>query len=158
MKTYAPKRADIQHDWYIVDANGLNLGRLASDIARVIRGKHKAMYAPNADVGDYVIVINAEKIAVTGNKMEDKIYYRHSGYPGGLRETNMSKVLAKHPTRVLESAVRGMLPKNALGEQMMSKLKLYAGSEHPHTAQQPRNLAEAFGAGAVAVSYGGNEE
>lgn len=158
MKTYAPKAAEIQHDWYIVDATGLNLGRLASDIARVLRGKHKPTYAPNADVGDYVIVINAGKFAVTGNKMEDKTYYRHSGYPGGLREQSMKQVLERHPTRVLESAVRGMIPHNALGEAMMHKLKLYPGTEHPHTAQQPKNLVEAFGKGPVAVSYARSEE
>lgn len=158
MKTYAPKSAEIQHDWYIVDATGLNLGRLASDIARVLRGKHKPTYAPNADVGDYVIVINAGKFAVTGNKMEDKIYYRHSGYPGGLREQSMKQVLERHPTRVLESAVRGMIPHNALGEAMMHKLKLYPGTAHPHEAQQPKNLAAAFGEGPVAVTYTRSEE
>jgi large subunit ribosomal protein L13 len=147
MKTYVPKQGDIQRRWYIVDATGMTLGRLASDIARVLRGKHKPTYTPNTDTGDYVVVINAEKIAVTGTKLTDKMYYRHSGYPGGLREASLQSVLERHPARVLEDAVRGMLPHNKLGEEMYRKLKVYAGTEHPHAAQQPRNLAEAFPGG-----------
>lgn len=147
MKTYVPKQGDIQRRWYVVDATGQNLGRLASDIARVLRGKHKPTYTPNADTGDFVVVINAEKIAVTGTKMADKVYYRHSGYPGGLRQANLETVLKKFPTRALEDAVRGMLPHNKLGEEMFRKLKVYAGANHPHEAQQPRDLGEAFPGG-----------
>src|SRR5947209_9015294 len=140
MKTYVPKQGDVQRHWYIVDADGKNLGRLASDIARVLRGKHKPTYTPNQDVGDFVVVVNAEKITTTGTKLTDKMYRRHSGYPGGLREANLETVLARQPERVLEEAVRGMLPHNRLGEQMLGKLKVYAGRNHPHAAQQPREL------------------
>jgi large subunit ribosomal protein L13 len=145
MKTYVPKQGDVQAQWYIIDAAGQNLGRLASDIATVLRGKHKASYTPNDDVGDHVIVVNAGKVAYTGKKREDKMYYRHSGYPGGLTEQTMGKVLETHPERVLEKAVRGMLPHNRLGEAMYRKLKVYAGDDHRHEAQHPRQLGEAFG-------------
>jgi large subunit ribosomal protein L13 len=123
-----------------VDASGQTLGRLASEIARIVRGKHKPIYSPSADVGDYVIVINAEKVHVTGSKLEQKIYYRHSGYPGGLKEIPLRRMLEEHPTRVIEHAVRGMLPKNRLGRKMIKKLKVYAGTDHPHQAQQPEPL------------------
>lgn len=145
MKTYVPKQGDVQAQWYIIDAAGQNLGRLASDIATVLRGKHKASYTPNNDVGDHVIVVNAGKIAYTGNKREDKMYYRHSGYPGGLTVQTMDDVLETHPERVLEKAVRGMLPHNRLGEAMYRKLKVYAGDDHRHVAQHPKQLGEAFG-------------
>lgn len=147
MKTYVPKKGEVEHNWYVVDATGQRLGRLASDIARVLRGKHKPAYTPNADVGDFVIVINAGRIAVTGNKPTQKMYYRHSGYPGGLRQMNLETMLRQHPERVLEQAVRGMLPHNSLGEDMYRKLKVYAGPNHPHEAQQPRQLGEAFAGG-----------
>jgi large subunit ribosomal protein L13 len=123
-----------------VDASGRTLGRLATQIARIVRGKHKPIYSPSVDVGDYVIVINADKIHVTGQKLDQKIYYRHSGYPGGLTEVPLRRMLETHPTRVVEHAVRGMLPKNRLGRKMIKKLKVYAGSEHPHEAQQPEPL------------------
>jgi large subunit ribosomal protein L13 len=158
MKTYVPKQGDVQRHWYIVDADGKNLGRLASDIARVLRGKHKPTYTPNQDVGDFVVVVNAEKISTTGTKLTDKMYRRHSGYPGGLREANLETVLARSPERVLEEAVRGMLPHNRLGEQMMGKLKVYAGGKHPHAAQQPRDLGEAFPGGQpTGVEYARSE-
>jgi large subunit ribosomal protein L13 len=144
MKTYVPKEGDIVRQWYVVDAAGQNLGRLASDIARVLRGKHKPMYTPNADVGDFVVVINAERVATTGTKLTDKMYYRHSGYPGGLTKMSLEDMLARHPERVIEEAVRGMLPHNSLGADMLAKLKVYAGSKHPHAAQQPRALGDAF--------------
>jgi large subunit ribosomal protein L13 len=136
-KTYVVKEADIQRKWILVDASGQNLGRLASRIAQVLRGKHKPTYSPHLDGGDYVVVINAEKIAVTGRKLDQKTYYRHTGYPGGIRETNLRGLLARHPTHALKFAVRGMLPKNRLGRKMIKKLKIYAGPEHPHEAQQP---------------------
>jgi large subunit ribosomal protein L13 len=123
-----------------VDASGQTLGRLASEVARIVRGKHKPIYSPSVDVGDYVIVVNAEKIHVTGRKLDQKIYYRHSGYPGGLKEVTLRRMLETHPTRVIEHAVRGMLPKNRLGRKMIKKLKVYAGSDHPHQAQQPESL------------------
>ncbi|HLJ69404.1 MAG TPA: 50S ribosomal protein L13 [Chloroflexota bacterium] len=147
MKTYVPKQGEIERSWYVVDASGKNLGRLASDIARVLRGKHKPTFTPNADVGDYVIVVNAGKVAFTGKKLTDKMYYRHSGYPGGLTEMTLQDMLAKHPERVLEKAVRGMIPHNHLGDDVYRKLKVYAGPDHPHEAQQPRDLGEAFGGG-----------
>lgn len=137
MKTYITKPADVERNWYVVDAEGETLGRLASKIATVLRGKHKPIYSPSVDCGDYVIVLNAEKIAVTGQRMEQKIYYRHSGYPGGVYSVSLREQLQKHPSRVLEAAVKGMLPKNALGRKMFKKLKVYRGSEHPHQAQQP---------------------
>lgn len=140
MKTYSVKRADIQQEWFVVDATGQNLGRLATKIATILHGKHKPVFSPGMDVGDFVIVINAGKVVVTGNKLEDKKYYRHSLYPGGLKETSLTKMLATHPTRVIEFAVRGMLPKNRLGRAMIKKLKVYAGDTHPHAAQKPTPL------------------
>ncbi len=139
-KTFAPTPQDIKREWWVVDAQGQTLGRLASRIAAILRGKHKPTYAPNTDMGDYVIVINCEKIHVTGNRLDQKIYYRHSGYPGGLKQIPLRDLLAKDPERVMRLAVRGMLPKNRLGRQMISKLKLYAGETHPHEAQQPQEL------------------
>ncbi|NPV66534.1 MAG: 50S ribosomal protein L13 [Anaerolineae bacterium] len=140
INTYVTKPAEIQRDWWVVDAKGLTLGRLASQIAVILKGKHKPQYAPNVDAGDYVIVINADRIHVTGKKLTDKMYYRHSMYPGGFKETTLRVMLQKHPERVIQLAVRGMLPKNALGRQMLSKLKVYAGETHPHQAQQPKKL------------------
>jgi len=139
-RTYVTNPEDVQRDWYVVDASGQTLGRLATQIARIVRGKHKPIYSPSVDVGDYVIVINADKIHVTGQKLDQKMYYRHSGYPGGLTEVPLRRMLETHPTRVIEHAVRGMLPKNRLGRKMIKKLKVYAGSEHPHEAQQPEAL------------------
>jgi large subunit ribosomal protein L13 len=140
VKTYTVGKDDIKREWYVVDAQGKTLGRLASEIARILRGKHKPIYAPHLDCGDYVIVVNAEKVRVTGKKLDQKFYYRHSGYPGGLKRINLRDQLQKHPTRVLEAAVRGMLPKNRLGRVMIKKLKVYAGGSHPHQAQQPEVL------------------
>lgn len=140
MKTYSPKASEIVRQWYVVDADGKTLGRLASQVASVLRGKHKPMFVPHMDTGDFVIIVNAEKVKVTGNKERAKLYYRHSGYPGGFRVTSFRELLAKHPTRPVELAVRRMLPKNALGEAMFRKLKVYAGPEHPHAAQQPQEL------------------
>lgn len=139
-RTYSPKKGDATREWYIVDAEGKTLGRLASVIAQTLRGKHRPTYAPHMDMGDFVIVVNADKVAVTGKKETQKFYYRHSNYPGGLRADMLRDVRAKHPERILESAVRGMLPRNTLGDQQMRKLKLYAGPNHPHAAQQPREL------------------
>jgi large subunit ribosomal protein L13 len=139
-KTYSAKPADIERNWYVVDAKDQTLGRLATRIATILKGKHKAIYAPHMDAGDFVIVINADKVHVTGRKMEQKMYYRHSGYPGGLTEISLRDQLVKHPTRVVERAVWGMLPKNALGRQMFRKLKVYAGPDHPHAAQKPKAL------------------
>lgn len=135
MKTYSPKAAEIERRWHVIDASGQTLGRLATQIAQLLRGKHKVYYAPHLDVGDYVVVINAEKVRVTGNKLEEKRYYRHSGYPGGLKSVTLGSQLRAHPTRVIEHAVRGMLPHNALGRAMYRKLKVYAGPTHPHAAQ-----------------------
>ena len=135
MKTYSTKPSDIKRDWHVIDAEGETLGRLASKIAQLLKGKHKPEYVPHLDTGDHVIVVNAEKIRVTGKKLVDKTYYRHSGYPGGLHETKLGKMLDTHPTRVIELAVRGMLPHNALGRQMFRKLNVYAGPDHPHVAQ-----------------------
>ncbi|HID63894.1 MAG TPA: 50S ribosomal protein L13 [Anaerolineae bacterium] len=140
MKTYTVKKGDIKRDWYVVDAQGKTLGRLASEIAKILRGKHKPIYVPYMDCGDYVIVVNAEKVRVTGRKLDQKFYYRHSGYPGGLKSISLRDQLQKHPARVLEAAVRGMLPKNRLGRAMIKKLKVYAGGSHPHQAQQPKVL------------------
>lgn len=140
MKTFSAKPHEVQHDWYVVDANDKVLGRLASEIARRLRGKHKAIFTPHVDTGDYIVVVNADKMRVTGNKNLDKIYYRHSGYPGGIYETNFGDMQAKHPGRALEKAVKGMLPKGPLGYAMIKKMKVYAGGEHPHTAQQPKAL------------------
>lgn len=139
-KTFVTKAGDVQREWWVVDAKGQNLGRLASQIAHILRGKHKPTFAPNLDVGDYIIVINAEQVAVTGNRVTEKLYRRHSGYVGGMTALRMKDVLAKHPERVIETAVKGMLPKNALGRQMFKKLKVYAGGTHPHEAQKPKVL------------------
>lgn len=138
MKTHSTKPSDINRGWYLVDAEGQTLGRLASEIAKVLRGKHKPIYAPHLDTGDYVIVINAEKVHVTGNKLDQKIYHRHSGYPGGLKSITLREQLKRHPSRVIRSAVRGMLPHNKLGRATIRKLKVYAGDAHPHQAQQPK--------------------
>ena len=140
MKTYVTKPDEVEREWFVVDAEGKTLGRLASEVARILRGKHKPNYSPSVDVGDYVIVINAGKIRVTGRKLDQKIYYRHSGYPGGLKQIRLRDLLARHPTRVIEHAVRGMLPKNRLGRRMFKKLKVYAGPDHPHHAQRPKPL------------------
>jgi len=137
MKTYFATDNNVEHKWYLVDASGKVLGRLASQIAKYLRGKHKPEFTPHADAGDYIVVINAEKVKVTGKKAQDKVYYDHSGYPGGLKETTFDKMMAKDPTRIIERAVKGMLPKNPLGRSMLGKLKVYTGSEHPHIAQQP---------------------
>jgi large subunit ribosomal protein L13 len=139
-KTYVTKKESVQREWFVVDASGQTLGRLATRVARVLRGKHKPIYSPAVDTGDYVIVVNAGKVHVTGRKLDQKIYYRHSGYPGGLKEITLRNLLQKHPTRVVEYAVQGMLPKNRLGRRMLKKLKVYAGPDHPHGAQQPRPL------------------
>lgn len=138
MRTYSTKAEDIQREWLVIDAAGLTLGRLASQIATVLRGKHKPIYSPSVDCGDFVIVINAEKIRVTGRKLDQKYYYRHSGYPSGLKAVSLRDQLDQHPDRVIRFAVRGMLPKNRLGRQMIKKLKIYATAEHPHAAQQPK--------------------
>ena len=140
MKTFIPKLKDITQDWHLVDAEGLILGRLASRIASILRGKEKPTYTDFLDCGDFVIVVNAEKVRLTGNKLSDKIYYRHSGYPGGLKQMTAAEVLEKHPDRLIRSAVKGMLPRNKLGRKMLLKLKVYAGGHHPHRAQQPRTL------------------
>lgn len=140
MRTYVVSQDQITRKWFVVDADGQTLGRLASTIAQILKGKHKPIYSPHLDVGDYVIVVNAERIAVTGRKMDQKIYYRHTGYPGGIRQNNLRDLLARHPTYALKYAVKGMLPKNRLGRKMIRKLKIYAGSEHPHQAQQPETL------------------
>ena len=139
-KTFYPKRQDIVREWYVVDAQGVNLGRLASRIAQLLIGKGKPEFTPGVDVGDFVVVINADKITVTGNKLEDKYYYRHSGYPGGLTQIKLRDQLVKFPERVVESAVRGMLPKNRHGRKLISKLKVYRDAEHPHEAQKPKVL------------------
>jgi large subunit ribosomal protein L13 len=140
MKTFTPKPQDIQRDWYVVDAQDKILGRLATSIATRLRGKHKPEFAPHADNGDFVVVVNADKIRVTGNKLVDKKYYRHSGYPGGIKETALKDVLDRHPERVITMAVKGMLPRNRLGRALLKKLKVYAGAEHPHAAQNPQSL------------------
>lgn len=139
-KTYTPKPGDLSHDWFVVDAADVPLGRLASNVAQLLRGKHKPTFAPHLDGGDYVVVINADKIAVTGRKEDAKIYYRHSGYPGGLRAASLRQLRATYPDRLVRNAVRGMLPKNRLGRQIIGKLKVYAGPEHPHAAQNPQPL------------------
>ena len=140
MRTFTPKPADVTRNWYVVDATDVVLGRLASQIAVLLRGKHKATFAPHVDGGDFVIVINADKIALTGAKLTDKMVYRHSGYPGGLSAIPIGDLLAKNPQRVIENAVKGMLPKNKLSAQQLTKLKVYAGAEHPHAAQQPQTF------------------
>ncbi len=139
-KTYYPTTDDIKRDWYVVDANGENLGRLATKIATVLIGKHKPNYTPGVDNGDFVIVVNAQRIIVTGNKMDEKMYHHHSGYPGGLRSMTLREVLGKHPERAIRKAVWGMVPHNRLGRKFMRKLKIYAGPNHPHEAQQPKSL------------------
>mgnify|MGYP005852626985 CR=1 FL=1 len=138
IRTYSPKPDDIQREWFVVDAKDQTLGRLATQVATLLRGKHKPIYAPHADVGDFVIVINADKIRVTGNKLDQKIYYRHSGYPGGIKSRTLRELLNRYPDRVIRLAVRGMLPKNRLGRATIKKLKIYAGDKHPHQAQQPK--------------------
>jgi large subunit ribosomal protein L13 len=140
MKTYSAKPGEITREWYLVDAEGKTLGRLATQIADTLRGKRKPQYTPHVDTGDFVIVVNAEKIQVTGNKLDQKRYYRHSGYPGGLRSRTLREQLERRPTEVLRGAVKGMLPKNRLARQQITKLKIYAGPEHPHEAQNPRPL------------------
>lgn len=140
MTTVSAKPAEVRREWFVVDATGKTLGRLASELARRLRGKHKPEYTPHVDTGDYVVVVNAAKIRVTGNKLTDKKYYRHSGYPGGIKEISLDKLLATHPERALESAVKGMLPKNPLGRAMFKKLRVYGGAEHGHQAQQPTPL------------------
>ncbi|MCS7286306.1 MAG: 50S ribosomal protein L13 [Anaerolineae bacterium] len=139
-RTYRAKPEEIKREWYLVDAAGKTLGRLASEIAKILRGKHKPIYTPHLDCGDYVVVINAAKIKVTGKKLTDKIYYRHSGYMGGLKEIPLWRMLEEHPERVIELAVKRMLPQNRLGRKMIKKLKVYAGENHPHQAQQPKKL------------------
>ena len=140
MKTYNVTKESIQREWVLVDAEGQTLGRLASRIAAILRGKHKPTFTPWLDCGDYVVVVNAGKVRVTGNRMDSKVYYRHSGYVGGLKSVTLRRQLEKHPERVLAAAVRGMLPNNRLGRKMYKKLKLYAGSDHPHAAQRPKKL------------------
>jgi large subunit ribosomal protein L13 len=140
MKTYSAKPQDVQRDWYVVDASDKVLGRLASAIAHRLRGKHKPIYTPHIDTGDFIVVTNVEKIRVTGNKLEGKLYHRHSGYPGGIRTTTLGKLQRRFPGRVLEHAVKGMLPKGPLGYAMLKKLKCYAGASHPHAPQQPKTL------------------
>lgn len=140
MRTFSPKPTDIQRAWHVVDADGLVLGRLATEVARVLRGKHKPIFAPHVDTGDFVVIVNASKVVMTSNKAEKKVVYRHSGYPGGLKEQRYSDLLDKNPEEAVRRAVRGMLPKNTLGRNMLKKLKVYSGPEHPHQAQQPQTL------------------
>lgn len=141
MKTYSAKAETVEHDWYVVDATDKTLGRLSAEIAVRLRGKHKPVYTPHVDTGDYIVVVNADKVKVTGNKRNDKMYYRHSGYPGGMKSMNFEKLIAHDPKRVIELAVKGMMPRNPLGRKMLGKLKVYAGPEHPHAAQQPQELS-----------------
>ena len=140
MKTISAKPAEVRRDWFVIDADGKTLGRIATEIARRLRGKHKAIYTPHVDTGDYIVVINAEKLRVSGNKMKDKIYYHHTGHIGGIKSISLEKQLDKAPESVIQTAVKGMLPKNPMGRAMFGKLKVYAGAEHPHTAQQPKVL------------------
>jgi large subunit ribosomal protein L13 len=139
-KTFTPKADDLVHEWYVADATDIPLGRLASEVAKMLRGKHKATYAPHADGGDFIIVVNAAKVGATGSKGDQKLYRRHSGYPGGLREKTLDELRESHPERIVEKAVKGMLPKGPLGRQLFRKLKVYGGPEHPHAAQQPKPL------------------
>lgn len=139
-KTHVVKEGEIEREWFVVDAAGQTLGRLASNVARILRGKHKATYSPHLDVGDYVVIVNAEKVTVTGRKLDQKMYYRHTGYPGGLRSITLRDQLVRHPTHAVKAAIKGMLPKNRLGRKMFRKLKVYAGEEHPHQGQQPTVL------------------
>ncbi len=141
MKTFSAKPETVERDWYVVDATGKTLGRLATEIAVRLRGKHKPVYTPHVDTGDYIVVINAEKVRVTGKKRNDKIYYSHTEYPGGIKEITFDKLIDKKPEMAIENAVKGMMPRNSLGRAMLRKLKVYAGVEHPHTAQQPKELA-----------------
>jgi|SRR4030095_10982231 large subunit ribosomal protein L13 len=140
MRTFSAKPGDIRHDWYVVDAAGQVLGRLAAELARRLRGKHKPEFTPHMDTGDYIVVVNVDKLRVTGRKAQNKMYYRHSGYPGGIYSTNFAKLHARHPDRVLKLAVKGMLPKGPLGYAMLKKMKVYTGANHPHSAQQPKTL------------------
>ena len=140
MKTFSAKPHEVNHDWIVIDAADKILGRLASEIAHRLRGKHKPIYTPHVDTGDYIVIVNVDKLRVTGNKLENKVYYRHSGFPGGIYETSFGKMHARFPGRPLEKAVKGMLPKGPLGYAMLKKLKIYAGATHPHTAQQPIQL------------------
>tara|TARA_B100000949_G_C14255645_1_gene440333 strand:+ start:535 stop:969 length:435 start_codon:yes stop_codon:yes gene_type:complete len=140
MKTYSAKPQEVKREWFEVDAEGMVLGRLATKVASVLRGKHKAEYTPHVDTGDYIVITNAEKVRVTGNKFNDKMYYHHTGHPGGIKSMSFKKLQDRNPVKIIELAVKGMLPKNPLGREMYRKLKVYAGSEHPHTAQQPRKL------------------
>ncbi|MCE0722352.1 MULTISPECIES: 50S ribosomal protein L13 [Legionella] len=140
MKTFSAKSHEVKRDWLVVDASDKVLGRLATEIARRLRGKHKAEYTPHVDTGDYIVVTNAEKVIVTGRKFTNKMYYRHTGYPGGIKSDSFEKLQARNPVRIIELAVKGMLPKNPLGREMYRKLKVYVGNEHPHTAQQPKQL------------------
>lgn len=141
MKTFSAKKETAQHDWYVVDAAGQTLGRMSAEIARRLRGKHKPEYTPHVDTGDYIVVINAEKVHVTGNKAKDKMYHSHSQHPGGLSSFSFNEMLARKPEDIIRLAVKGMLPRSPLGRDMMSKLKIYAGNEHPHAAQQPAQLS-----------------
>jgi large subunit ribosomal protein L13 len=141
MKTYQAKKEETEHQWYLVNAEGKVLGRLATELAKILRGKNKPSFTPHVDTGDFVIVVNAGKVTLTGKKMKDKIYYHHTGYPGGLKAISAEKLMAKKPTEILRIAVRGMLPKNSLGRQMLRKLKIYSGANHPHEAQKPVSLA-----------------
>jgi len=140
MGTFSAKAETVQRDWFVVDATNLVLGRLASEVARRLKGKHKPVYTPHVDTGDFMVIVNVDKIRVTGNKAKNKMYYRHTGYPGGIKEISFDKLQAQNPVRLFELAVKGMLPKNSLGRDMFRKLKAYAGGEHPHTAQQPQEL------------------
>lgn len=140
MKTYYAKPSEVQREWLLVDATGMTLGRLASEVAQILRGKNKPTYTPHVDTGDYVIIVNADKIKVTGTKASSKVYYHHTGYVGHLKSETFTEAMEKHPTRVIEHAVKGMLPKGTLGRQMFGKLKVYAGPEHPHQAQNPRKI------------------
>ncbi|MFQ3230993.1 50S ribosomal protein L13 [Reinekea sp.] len=140
MKTFVAKPAEVKRDWYVIDAEGQTLGRLATEIARRLRGKHKAEFTPHVDTGDYIVVINAEKVHVTGRKVKDKMYYRHTGYPGGLKSMSFEKLVAHKGESPIELAVKGMIPRTPLGRAMLKKLKVYVGTEHPHTAQQPKEL------------------
>ena len=140
MKTVSAKKETVRRDWYVVDATDKVLGRIATEIANRLRGKHKPEYTPHIDTGDYIVVVNADKVRVTGNKVTDKIYFRHTGYPGGIKETSFGKLMETHPERAIEIAVKGMMPRNKLSRAMLGKLKIYAGGEHPHTAQQPQPL------------------
>ncbi|MFP6806882.1 MAG: 50S ribosomal protein L13 [Pseudomonadales bacterium] len=140
MKTYSARKEDVKHEWFVVDATDKTLGRMSTEIANRLRGKHKAEYTPHVDTGDYIVVVNAEKIKVTGKKATDKTYYHHTGYPGGIKSITFDKLLDKAPERIIQMAVKGMMPKNKLSRAMLSKLKVYAGNDHPHSAQQPQPL------------------